>query len=78
LTDEYEWFASLDDVRRDCMVDISFNLGQTRLRGFKKALTAMAEGEWKEASEQFLDSRWAQQVGNRAIELAEMIRTGEY
>ena len=78
LSDEYEWFSGLDDVRRDCMVDISFNLGQTRLRGFKKALSAMAESDWEEASEQFLDSRWADQVGNRATELAEMIRTGEY
>ena len=78
LSDEYEWFSGLDDVRRDCMVDISFNLGQTRLRGFKKALSAMAESDWEEASEQFLDSRWADQVGNRSTELAEMIRTGEY
>ena len=38
----------------------------------------MAESDWEEASEQFLDSRWADQVGNRASELAEMIRTGEY
>ena len=78
LSDEYEWFSGLDDVRRDCMVDISFNLGHTRLRGFKKALSAMAESDWEEASEQFLDSRWADQVGNRSTELAEMIRTGEY
>ena len=78
LHDEYPWFAGLDDVRRDAMVDISFNLGQTRLRGFKNALAAMGERDWEEASEQFMDSRWAEQVGNRANELAEMIRTGEY
>ena len=78
LHDEYPWFAGLDDVRRDAMVDISFNLGQTRLRGFKNALAAMSTGGWEEASEQFMDSRWAEQVGNRATELAAMIRTGEY
>ena len=78
LHDEYPWFPGLDEVRRDAMVDISFNLGQTRLRGFKNALAAMGDGDWEEASKQFLDSRWATQVGNRATELAEMIRTGEY
>ena len=78
LHDEYSWLPKLDEARRDAMVDISFNLGQTRLRGFKNALTAMEEGDWEEASKQFLDSRWAAQVGNRAVELAEMIRTGEY
>tara|TARA_R110002020_G_scaffold249571_2_gene463502 strand:+ start:225 stop:668 length:444 start_codon:yes stop_codon:yes gene_type:complete len=78
LHSEYPWFPGLDEARRDAIVDISFNLGQTRLRGFKKALGAMSEGDWEEASKQFLDSRWAVQVGNRAKELAEMIRTGEY
>ena len=78
LDSEYEWFAGLDDVRQDVMVDISFNLGQTRLRAFKKALSAMAEGDWSEAADQFMDSRWSGQVGNRAKELTEMNRTGSY
>ena len=36
LSSEYAWFNDLDDVRKDAMIDISFNLGATRLRGFKK------------------------------------------
>ena len=78
LDSEYGWFDDLDDVRQDAMIDISFNLGQTRLRAFKKALAAMDEGDWGEAADQFMDSRWSSQVGNRAKELTEMIRTGEY
>ena len=78
LDSEYGWFDDLNDVRQDAMIDISFNLGQTRLRAFKKALAAMDEGDWGEAADQFMDSRWSAQVGNRAKELTEMIRTGEY
>ena len=78
LDSEYDWFAGLDDVRQDVMVDISFNLGQTRLRAFKKALSAMAKGDWRAAADEFMDSRWSGQVGNRAKELTEMIRTGSY
>jgi len=78
LDNVYEWFSDLDTVRQDAMVDISFNLGQTRLRDFKKALAAMAGGDWSEAADQFMDSRWSGQVGNRAKELTEMIRTGQY
>ena len=78
LDSEYDWFSDLDDVRQDAMVDISFNLGQTRLRAFKKALSAMSEGDWDEAADQFMDSRWSEQVGIRAKNLTEMIRTGEY
>ena len=78
LDSEYEWFAGLDDVRQDAMIDISFNLGQTRLRAFKNALAARAKGEWRAAADEFMDSRWSGQVGNRAKELTEMIRTGQY
>ena len=78
LDNEYEWFSGLNEARQDAMVDISFNLGQTRLRAFKKALAAMSEGDWSEAADQFMDSRWSGQVGNRAKELTKMIRTGQY
>ena len=78
LDSEYDWFSDLDDVRQDAMVDISFNLGQTRLRAFKKALSAMSEGDWDEAADQFMDSRWSEQVGIRAKNLTEMIRIGAY
>ena len=78
LAAEYPWFSDLDDVRRDAMVDISFNLGATRLRLFKRALAAMETGKYKEAATEFLDSKWARQVGGRALELTDMISSGEY
>ena len=78
LNSEYDWFSDLDDIRQDAMIDISFNLGQTRLRAFKNALAAMSEGDWDEAANQFMDSRWSKQVGVRAKNLTEMIRSGAY
>tara|TARA_R100001244_G_scaffold38310_1_gene34722 strand:+ start:167 stop:589 length:423 start_codon:yes stop_codon:yes gene_type:complete len=78
LKSEYDWFSDLDDIRQDAMIDISFNLGQTRLRSFKKALSAMSEGDWDNAADQFMDSRWSDQVGIRAKNLTNMIRSGAY
>jgi len=78
LTDEYYWFGALNDARQEAMIDISFNLGQTRLRGFKKALDAMSSEDFDRAADEFMDSKWSEQVGNRAAEVTEMIRTGEY
>ena len=78
LSSEYPWFKDLDDVRKDAMIDISFNLGATRLRGFRRALAAMEAASYKEASTEFLDSKWAKQVGGRALELADMIASGGY
>ena len=78
LSLEYSWFNDLDDVRRDAMIDISFNLGATKLRTFVLALDAMAKADYKSASEEFLDSDWSRTVKGRSIELAKMIATGEY
>ena len=58
------------------MIDISFNLGQTRLRKFQKALTAMSRNDWDTAADEFMDSKWSKQVGQRAKKLTDIIRTG--
>jgi len=75
---EYGWFSDLNEARQDAMIDISFNLGQTRLRKFQKALTAMAQSNWNTAADEFMDSKWAKQVGTRAIRVTDMISSGEY
>jgi lysozyme len=78
LRTEYPWFSKLDSIRQDALIDISFNLGQTVLRKFKKAMKAMSEENYELAADEFMDSRWSKQVGNRAVEVTEMIRSGEY
>lgn len=72
------WFTDLDSVRRDALTNLCFNLGMTRLMGFRKAMAAMAVGNYEEAANEFYDSKWAKQVGIRADEVCEMIRTGRY
>ena len=78
LSSEYPWFKDLDDVRKDAMIDISFNLGATRLRGFKRALAAMEVADYKMAAKEFLDSKWSRDVKGRATELCYMIEMGSY
>ena len=78
LTRNFSWLLDLNEARRAAMVDICFNLGLTRLRSFANALEAMSYGQYEIAANEFMDSRWSQQVGNRAVEVTEMIRTGEY
>ena len=78
LSETFNWFDDLDEVRQDAIVNLHFNLGLTRLLGFKKALAFMESGDYMLAAEEFLDSQWRNQVGNRAIEVTDMIRDGEY
>jgi lysozyme len=72
------WFSQIDSVRQDALINMCFNLGMTRLLGFKNALTAMSVGDYDTAADEFMDSRWAKQVGYRAEEVCTMIRTGNY
>jgi len=78
LLGEYDWFENLDSVRQEAMIDLSFNLGQTKLRTFVKTLGHMADGNYEEAGREFYNSRWAEQVGDRSLEVCQMIGSGEY
>jgi len=72
------WVQGLDEVRLAALVDMAFNLGVPRLMGFRRMLAAARAGDWQTAAREMLDSRWAAQVGSRAVELAHMMRTGEW
>lgn len=78
LSKAFNWFQDLNTVRREAMINLCFNLGLTRLLNFKRALAAMRAKDYAKAAEEFLDSRWADQVGQRAIEVTDMIRSGQY
>ena len=74
--DQYTWFEALTDNRKLVVLDMLFNLGQTRFEKFRKMITAMEAADWAEASEQMLSSKWASQVGSRAVTLATMMLNG--
>tara|TARA_B110000259_G_scaffold89723_1_gene104284 strand:- start:1596 stop:2000 length:405 start_codon:yes stop_codon:yes gene_type:complete len=71
---QFSWFENLSETRRFAVIDMCFNLGITRFKGFKKAIAAMAISDFDTAADEFFDSRWAKQVGNRAITICGMIR----
>jgi len=76
LRKTFDWFDQLDRIRADAMVNLCFNLGLSRLLGFKKALAYMAEKNYSKAADEFYDSKWQKQVGYRAGEVCDMIRHG--
>lgn len=56
------------------LTDMMFNLGYDRLSKFKKFLYALKKGLYEDAANEMLDSLWAKQVGNRATQLAALMR----
>lgn len=73
----FPWFPALDSVRQRAFVDLCFNLGLPRLRGFVQMLAAAARGDWDTCAAELLDSTYATQVKGRAITIASMLRTGK-
>ena len=74
----FPWYSELDEVRKDAMIDMCFNMGLPRLSKFKNSLAAMKNGDYDIAALEFLDSNWAKQVGSRSITITDIIRSGEY
>lgn len=70
------WWQTLDEVRRRVMVNMCFNLGIKGLLGFTNTLRAIREGRYDDAAAGMLQSKWAKQVGKRAVRLAHMMETG--
>ena len=78
LVRAFPWTMELDDVRFQTLINMAFNLGISRLSQFTKTMSLIRDGQYDVAATEMLDSRWAKQVGNRAIELSEQMRTGSY
>ena len=70
--------TTLDDVRQEVLVNMCFNMGITKLNHFYKMWGAINADDYKSAADEMLDSRWARQVGSRAVYLSQAMRTGEF
>ena len=70
------WWRNLSDVRQKVLISMAFNLGMGRLLQFNRMLSALQDGDYTAAAEEMLSSVWANQVGTRAIELADMMENG--
>lgn len=74
----FAFWHNLNTPRRDALIDFCFNVGFGTFIKFKKMIQALEYGDYEKASEELLDSKYAEQVGERARELAYIIRHGEY
>lgn len=77
LDKNLNWWKSLDEVRQRVLADMCFNLGISKLLGFKNTLELIRKGDYEAASSAMLNSLWAKQVKGRAARLANMMRTGK-
>ena len=70
------WIADLSAIRQMVLVDMAFNLGLAGLLEFKNTLALIGCGEYGQAADAMLKSKWSKQVKGRATTLAELMRHG--
>jgi len=71
-------FDQLDDVRQEVVTNMAFNLGMTRLGGFKQFIGALLRFDFQRATTEMMDSKWYEQVGDRGKRLAYAMREGKF
>ena len=74
--DKDEFQSILSYNRYIALVDMMFNLGKPRFLTFKRMIQAIKEKNWDKAANELLDSKYAAQVGQRAINNANFLRKG--
>lgn len=72
----FDFFEGLSDNRQSVLVDFMFNLGRAKVCAFHRMIESLQDEDYATAATEMLNSRWAEQVGVRAIKLAQMMRDG--
>jgi len=75
----YDWFNDLDQVRKETLIELHFNIGLTKLLKFQNMIDALKNKRYGDAAAHMLDSNWRKQVGDtRALDMAKRLATGKY
>ncbi len=74
----FSWYPKLDAARKDVIVNMVFNLGLSKFSEFRRMIAALDRGDFQSAASEMLASKWSAQVKSRAVELATMMRSGQY
>lgn len=72
-----KWFDKLCPERQAALVDMTYNLGINGVLKFQQTLMFLERRDYGRAADNMLKSLWAKQVGQRAVTLSEIIRTGK-
>ena len=71
------YFDSHPRTVKHALVNLAFSMGQARLSGFKNTLSLINQKRYSEASTELLNSRYAEQVKNRAMRVSGWIASAE-
>ena len=70
----FQWLEDMPQEVQAVVLNMCYQLGVTGVSKFRKAISALQEGDWSGAADEMLDSLWAWQSPNRAKELSDIVR----
>lgn len=71
-----DWFNDLDAPRQEAIINMAYNIGFNGVLEFREMIEAIRNKNWPVASSAMLNSKWANQVKDRAKYLASVMLTG--
>ena len=71
-----KFFHKIDENRQVVLINMCFNLGVQGFLNFTHMILALEALDFERAADEILSSKWAEQVGERAQQLAQIMRTG--
>ena len=78
LADKYDWLLPAPTEVQDIVMNMNYQLGVTSFSKFKKTIYLLANKDYKGASVEMLDSKWARDdTPRRAKELSDRLKQVE-
>ena len=77
VKNKFSWYKYMPPAIQDVVMEMCYQLGVTGVSKFRKTVAYLQNKEFKNASIEMLDSRWAKQTPNRAKELSNRVKEVE-
>ena len=75
LSEALPWFDDLPEQVQRALVNMGYQLGVSGLLRFRRTLWLLEQGDWADAADEALRSKWAEQTPNRARRVTDWIRS---
>jgi len=74
VKNKFKWYGYMPQEIKDVVMEMCYQLGVGGFSKFKKTISFLENKQFKDASEEMLDSLWAKQTPNRAKGLSKKVK----
>ena len=77
VENKFSWYKYMPSHIKDVVLEMCYQLGVGGFSKFRKTISYLQNKQFKDASEEMLDSLWAKQTPNRAKALSNIVKEAE-